>query len=56
MSHLNPATPAPQPSLTQLTQTFEAMREAGWLTSAPNSPTVDATGSRIPATRLPVEF
>ncbi len=55
MSHLTPATPAPLPSLRQLTQTLEAMREAGWLTNAPTSPTVGATGARIPATGLPEE-
>jgi hypothetical protein len=55
MSHLTPATPAPQPSLTQLIRTLEAMCEAGWLTNAPTPPSVDATRTRIPATELPEE-
>ncbi len=56
MSHLTSGTSGPPPSLTQLAQTLEAMREAGWLIDAPVPPTVDATEPLTATTRLPEEF
>lgn len=44
MSYI-PASPA-RPSLPELLGTLDAMREAGWLTPAPNTPTNDATAPR----------
>ena len=55
MSYLTPATPVPRPSINELVSMLEAMREAGWLTSAPASPMVEVSSPRAPVTELPGE-
>ncbi|TCJ96487.1 hypothetical protein [Nocardia alba] len=47
MRRLTPA--VPQQSLPELRRALEAMREAGWLTSAPATPTDEVSGPRAPA-------
>ncbi|MFF5030437.1 hypothetical protein [Nocardia salmonicida] len=44
MSYI-PASPT-SPSVPELLGTLDAMREAGWLTTAPATPTDDASGPR----------
>lgn len=56
MSHRTPPTPAPRPPLADLVATLEAMREAGWVTTAPGPTPLEATsptGPHIPAAQLP---
>ncbi|PKV82089.1 hypothetical protein ATK86_6574 [Nocardia fluminea] len=53
MTHLVPD--IPEPSLTDLTRTLDAMREAGFITIAPPLPRVDATEPHSLETGLPEE-
>ncbi|MFD3426844.1 hypothetical protein [Nocardia fluminea] len=53
MTHL--VSDIPEPSLTDLTRTLDAMREAGFITIAPPLPTVDAPEPHILETGLPEE-
>jgi hypothetical protein len=52
MSRLTPPTPAPRLPLADLVATLEAMREAGWVTTAPEPAPLEATsptGPHVPA-------
>lgn len=51
MRRLAPA--APQQSLPELRRALEAMREAGWLTSAAATPTNEVGAPRAPTPGLP---
>lgn len=48
MTHLIPVTL--EHTRADLTRALDAMREAGFITTPPNSPTVDATEPHAPAT------
>ena len=54
MTHLIPVTL--ERTLADLTRALDAMREAGFTTTTPTPPTVDASGPHVPATGLPEEF
>lgn len=49
------ATDAFSPSRAELVNALEAMRQAGFLATAPTQPTVDATGPHAPTTPAPEE-
>lgn len=56
MSRLTPPTSASRPLLADLVATLEAMREAGWVTTAPRPTPLEAaspTWPHIPAAQLP---
>ncbi|PKV82549.1 hypothetical protein ATK86_7039 [Nocardia fluminea] len=49
------ATHAFSPTRAELVNALEAMRQAGFLATAPTPPTVDATGPHAPTTPAPEE-